>query len=291
MSEYSILEWNINQATNHSGNNNIPNFVFEEIRASNADIVTLLEFSYSCKNAQDFIKRMEEMGYQVKYTDNKKETNQNDVLIAWKDDKFRLEDSSKNVFGPYPKENIPEMLAVKLDATEGNIPIVIIGVRIKLFLFHNSKEESWKKRKEQLTKMLEYIKDFYTEENTIIVGDFNNNRVDLDKCNDDSFVDLWSITVIDNLIKNYGLRRYTPDNMASIKQQNSIFKNDHLIISNTIKVLSKKYSRGFTNKNSDIYLHGQDFEVYNRRLKQTTWSIPYGSGIPDHAILQCRFEL
>ncbi|MBD5478332.1 MAG: endonuclease/exonuclease/phosphatase family protein [Lachnospiraceae bacterium] len=290
MSEYSILEWNINQATNYSGNNIIPDFVFEEIIARNADIVTLVEFSYSCKNAQDFIKRMEETGYQVKYTDNKKETKQNDVLIAWKDDKFRLENSSKDLFGPYPKENIPEMLAIKLVANEGNIPMVIIGVRIKLFLFLG-KEEAWKKREEQLIKMLESIKDFFIEKNTVIVGDFNNNRVNLDKCNDEPFVKLWSIEVIDKIIKDYGLTRYTPDNMASIKQQNSIFKNDHLIISNTIKVLSKKYSREFTNKNSDIYLHGQDFEVYNSRLDKTTWSIPYGSGIPDHAILQCRFEL
>ncbi|WP_332856759.1 hypothetical protein [Clostridium paraputrificum] len=287
MNKYSILEWNINQATNYSGNNDIPDFVFEEIRDKNADFVTLVEFAHSCKNTDDFLTKIKEIGYQVEYTDNKKNAKQNDVLIAWKGDKFHLEDP-KDIYSPYPKGNIPEMLAIRLVANESNIPVVIVGARIKLC---GNGEVAWNKRREQLSEMLKNINNFHLEKNTIIVGDFNNNRIDLDKCNGKTFINLWSVKVIDKMIKDYGFIRCTPDNMASIKQRNSIFRDDHLIINNKIKVISKKYCREFANKNNNIYIHGQDFEVYNEYLHRTTWSIQYGSGIPDHAILQCEFEL
>lgn len=45
------------------------------------------------------------------------------------------------------------------------------------------------------------------------------------------------------------------------------------------------YDRGFTKNNPDIYLFGGDFQVYNNDIKKVTWSIPFGSGIPDHAII------
>ncbi len=51
------------------------------------------------------------------------------------------------------------------------------------------------------------------------------------------------------------------------------------------------YDRGFTKDNPDIYLFEGNFQVYNNDINKVTWSIPFGSGIPDHAMIMGKFVL
>lgn len=282
----TILEWNINQASNYSGDNSIPDFVFEDIESQDKDIIVLVEYCDTCKNSAEFIHKLEGIGYNVVINDSNSKISQNDVLIGFKRSKLSLDASEKAVFRPTAQGNYPEMLAVKL--TDKLNSFVVVGTRIRLC---GNDKRAWEKRRAQLSEMPVSVSERYGEKNVIIAGDFNNNRVDLENCNDKEFVDVWSINVIDEIIRDYGLSRKTPTSGASIYQLNSPFKGDHILASPAFQVETISYSREFTEHNSGVYLHGEEFSVYNRNLEKTTWSIQCGSGVPDHAMLLAELSL
>lgn len=285
----SYLEWNINQASNRSGENTIPNFVFKEIERQNKELVVLVEYCDTCKNSAEFKKNLQSIGYEVKVNiENSKLRNQpqNDVLIAFKKDIFLLEE---DVLEPPAKGDYPEMLALKLKDKTSDKSVIVVGVRIRLC---GDDKSALVKRSAQLRQMLDsvyvrYGKDAYV----MILGDFNNNRTDLESkyCIGQDWVNLWSVKVIDKTISEYGLVRVTPKEDSSIRQKKGIvpFKSDHLLVSDNSNVEPKEnfYNREFTGYNSEVYLHGEDFQVYNSNINKTTWTIPVGSGIPDHAML------
>ena len=70
-----------------------------------------------------------------------------------------------------------------------------------------------------------------------------------------------------------------------------LFQEDHFLVSKGIEVNDVHYCRNFAKCNSDIYLHGEDFQVYNSQIRTVTWTIPFGSGVPDHAMLIADFEM
>ena len=84
-----ILEWNINQATNISNKNLIPGFVVDEVIKNNPDIFIFTEFAKT-RNYIDVESKLKKNGFDCAVTNNDA-CKQNDVLIAWKDDKFGID--------------------------------------------------------------------------------------------------------------------------------------------------------------------------------------------------------
>ncbi|MEK6453326.1 hypothetical protein [Caldifermentibacillus hisashii] len=271
--EYKILEWNINQATDRYGRNNIPNFVRDELISKSSDIVILTEFCF-CNNAEVFLKEaFESNGYDYNFTNNKEEK-QNEILIAWKKELFKFQ--NKEAVKTTNLNNKPNCLIVNLIDNNGK-NITVVGLRITI--------KSYRERKEQMTYVLEKIKDY---DNVIIGGDFNNLRRG-------ASIAEWNLNVIEELCEKYNANLYTPTGQSIYQEQGESFDyefpEDHFITKGNIQMKEYTYNREFTRKNPDVYLFKGDFQVYNNNLKRVTWSIPFGSGIPDHAILQGKFEL
>lgn len=270
--EYKILEWNINQATDKYERNNIPDFVKNELINKGADIVILTEF-YFCKNAEIFIKEaFDDYGYDYRFTHNKKEK-ENEVLIAWKKELFEFE--SEEITPTTKCNNKPNFLMVHLKTSDG-IKIVVAGLRITM--------KSYKERKEQMIFALKQLKK---HGNVIMGGDFNNLRRG-------TTVKEWNLKVIKDLCHVYKFTAHTPEGQSIYQEQGVSlayeFAEDHFVTKNSIKMKEYHYDRGFTKDNPDIYLFEGNFQVYNNNINKV-WSIPFGSGIPDHAIILGKFVL
>lgn len=272
--KYKILVWNINQATDRYRRNNIPDFVRDELINKSADIVILTEFCH-CNNSEVFIKEtFTNKGYDYRFTNNKTDK-QNDVLIAWKQELFKFQ--SVEVIKTTKVNNMPNFLIVHLKNNSGN-KVSIAGLRITL--------KSYINRREQMVYALEKVKDY---ENIILGGDFNNLRRG-------TAIKEWNLNEILKICNKYEFDLHTPEGQSIYQEQAQSldfeFAEDHFITKGTnIKMREYYYDRGFTKKNPDVYLFKGDFQVYNDRVKRVTWAIPFGSGIPDHAILQGEFEL
>ena len=240
-----------------------------------ADIVILTEF-YFCKNAEIFIKEaFDDYGYDYRFTHNKKEK-ENEVLIAWKKELFEFESEEVTLTTKY--NNKPNFLMVHLKTSNG-IKIVVAGLRITM--------KSYKERKEQMLFALNQLKNY---ENVIIGGDFNNLRRE-------TIVEEWNLKVIEDLCHIYKINpMHTPEGQSIYQEQGVSlayeFAEDHFITKgNSIKMKEYHYDRGFTKDNPDIYLFEGNFQVYNNDINKVTWSIPFGSGIPDHAMIMGKFVL
>lgn len=282
-----IIEWNINQATNVFNKNNIPSFVINEIINKKPDVFILTEFAKT-QNCRDIYEQIGKEGFEFAVTDNK-DCKQNDVLIAWKSNVFNIEDTSA-VEKPKAEDKMPEVLVVPLTLKSNNEKFIIVGLRIKLF------NSNYEKRKEQLETVIALIKKKFSDcKYCIIGGDFNNLRSDYEKF--DKWKDKWSLGVINKIAEENHYVRKTPksEEGSSIYKKNNkpLFQEDHYLVSEGINMKNENvhYCRHFTENNPTIYLHGEDFQVYDPQLKTVTWTIPFGSGIPDHAMLIADFEL
>ena len=276
-----IIEWNINQATNLLNNNIIPNFVVDEVINNKPDIFILTEFAKTT-NYIDIIKKINDKGYDFEVTSNAR-CKQNEVLIAWKNNIFSID--RERIEKPLACVDMPEVLAVPLRWNKRKI--IIVGMRIKLF------NNDYVMRKKQFEKVMDLIRAKYNDHKYLIIGgDFNNNKSNYKSC---WWKDKWSLGVIDSVAKENQYIRVTPDSIEGssiyIKNNYTLFQEDHFLVSEGIEIKGIHYCRNFTKCNSDIYLHGEDFQVYNSQLKTVTWAIPFGSGIPDHAMLIADFDL
>lgn len=276
-----IIEWNINQATNTSNNNIVPGFVVNEVIKNNPDIFIFTEFAKT-RNYIDVESKLKINGFDYAVTNNDT-CKQNEVLIAWKDDKFRID--RDKIEKPLAIDDMPEVFIVPLNWM--GIKFIVAGLRIKLF------NNDYLKRKKQLENVMDLIgKQFSDYKYCIIGGDFNNNKSDYKNC---QWRDKWSLGVIDSIAKKNNCIRKTPDSSdgSSIYQKNNyiLFQEDHFLVSKGIEVNDVHYCRNFAKCNSDIYLHEEDFQVYNSQLRTVTWTIPFGSGVPDHAMLIADFEM
>lgn len=263
-----VFEWNINQATNVKGSNEIPSFVTDEILKMDKDIFILTEFAWT-KNADDVLSALSGV-YDYRATEYRK-YNQNEVLIGWRKDRFSLVSDDKID----ASNDNPDLLSVDLNDNESGKTLTVVGCRIKVV-------EPYSRRCSQF----ETIVDFTNAENVLVGGDFNCLREDY-KGQD------WGLGVMKRIAESKGYELHTPNgNESSIYQKNNyiVFKEDHFL-TRGIKCNDVSYSREFTKQNPDIYLHGEDFSVYNRNVRAITWSIPFGSGIPDHAMVVGEFKI
>ena len=192
-----IIEWNINQATNTSNNNIVPGFVVNEVIKNNPDIFIFTEFAKT-RNYIDVESKLKINGFDYAVTNNDT-CKQNEVLIAWKDDKFRID--RDKIEKPLAIDDMPEVLIVPLNWM--GIKFIVAGLRIKLF------NNDYLKRKKQLENVMDLIgKQFSDYKYCIIGGDFNNNKSDYKNC---QWRDKWSLGVIDSIAKNNNCIRKTPD--------------------------------------------------------------------------------
>lgn len=258
-------------------------FVINEVLSKKPDVFILTEFAITT-NYTEIIEQIVNNGYDFDVTKNSDcNSKQNEVLIAWKENVFTVDKDEIKKAKAF--ETMPENLIVPLEWKKNKI--IVVGLRIKLF------GEDYDKRKKQFITMMKLIRDNFNDCQYLIVGgDFNNNRSDYAG---HSWQNKWSLGVIDEIAKEYLFLRKTPDSSegSSIYRKNQpiLFQEDHYLVSKGIKIDDIYYCRGFTKRNPDVYLHGEDFQVYNSQLRGVTWTIPHGSGVPDHAMLLADFDL
>ena len=257
-----ICVWNINSATKK--NIFTPEFVGEEIKYQDSDFFILTEF---CKtqNYERFIqKHLVKNGYDYILSNNS--SNHNDILVAWKKDKYSEVIKENNIL---TNKTTPNFAYVVLKDTKG-FEFVLAGVRITI--------ESYENRKKQLRFVLNSLKSF---RRVIIGGDFNCLRRGTTEHK-------WNISILSQISKQAGFKLVTPTGQ-SIYEENAIneeyeFAEDHFVVKDML-IENEAYDRDFTGRNKDVYIHGKNFSIYDFGLKRNIWSINVGSGIPDHAIL------
>ncbi len=258
-----ILVWNINLATNR--NIEIPYFVGEEIKRQNSDFIILTEFCKT-KNYEGFChKYLKDNGYI--YTISNNSDKHNDVLIAWKQEKFQLIEI-KNEF--QTTETTPNFTYVLLKNKHG-LEFVLAGIRITI--------ENYENRKKQFEFALNELRNYSY---VIIGGDFNCLR------RGTLLHSKWSLYVLSETSKEAGFALITPKGQ-SIYTEKAIsedyeFAEDNFIVKG-MTIENELYDRDFALKYSNVYLYEKNFSVYDSYLKRNKWSITIGSGIPDHAIL------
>ena len=256
-----ILTWNINSATNR--NIITPHFVGKEIQIQNSDFFILTEFCKT-KNHQEFCKEYIEKDYNYIISNNP--SKHNNILIAWRKNKYDLIKVENNFI---THETIPNFAYVILKNKKG-LEFVLSGIRITI--------EDYENRAKQLLFALDNLKDF---QNVVLAGDFNCLRRE-------TLETKWNIKVLSKQCINYGFKLITPNGQSiytkKARDRAHEFAEDHFIVKG-IDVLNPTYDRSFTTRNSNIYLFGENFCVYDYNFNKTLWSIEVGSGNPDHAIL------
>lgn len=262
-----IFTWNINSATNRSIST--PEFVGEEIERQDSDFLILTEFCKT-KNHEEFIqKHLVDNGYGYILSNNL--SKHNDILIAWKRDKYNAVNEEKGIL---TNETTPNFAYVVLKDSSG-FEFVLAGVRITI--------ESYENRAKQYRFVLDSLKTF---SRVVIGGDFNCLRRGTTE-------QRWNISLLSEMSRQAEFKLITP-NGQSIYAEKAIntayeFAEDHFVVKG-MDLTNEIYDRSFTDRNSNIYLHGRNFSVYDFGLKRNIWSINVGSGIPDHAILSATMN-
>ena len=265
MSKYiqrKISTWNINSATNK--NILTPNFVGEEIKNQDSDFFVLTEFCRT-KNYLEFCEAyFLNNGYEVMISDNV--PNHNDILIAWKKDKYECVNVVGNIKTTATTPNFAYVILRDLDGRE----FALAGVRITIENYYN--------RKMQFKYVLKELRSF---PRVVIAGDFNCLRRGTSE-------EIWNIGVLYRLCKENHYELKTPKGSSIYTEKSASekyeFAEDHFIVKG-IDLKNEIYDRNFTEKHPEIYLYDKDFAVYDRNLRRNIWSVTCGSGIPDHAIL------
>lgn len=284
MRQYKIMEWNINQATNKCGNNIIPEFVGKEIIKQNADVVILTEFCF-CSNVEEFLTLVfdkNQYDYFPKEPSQNTINKQNEVLIAWKKAAFSLGGTPFCLKSSFDN-NVPNFTSVTLK-NENNVFFTIAGARITMAL-EIKHDTDYEKQAELRKKQMEQIYNKLKGKNKVIVaGDFNNYRRGTSLS--------WNINQLTCDQKEY--IRHTPlgqsINAEVAFKKNYEFAEDHFI-TKKINMISTMYDRNFTQDNKSIYIYGKNFSVYDKESRKDIWSIKFGCGVPNHAILIGYFTL
>ena len=280
--EYKVIEWNIDMAVNGEF---IPVFVSEAIAKEEADIVILTEFAF-CKDennqgmsAADFLKKtFSDKGYDYypKFPTKNTQNRADEVLIAWKREKFSV-DKSCRIFSAVcsPYKNVPNFLAVPLIDADGKNKLIAAGVRITMTTARRPTEPSptelakYYQKQAQLRykemMMVYAVLEMISEKDTkvLIAGDFNNYRRG-------TKIQEWNMDRITCGEKKY--TAYTPaGGSCDISTNGTEFPEDHFI-TRSCEIKDPDYNRGFTAYDRSIYRNGNS--LYGIKP-------PY----PDHAML------
>lgn len=254
--ELKVLEWNLNLRSNR--NNNIPDFVGDAINNQDADIVILTEFVF-CENANIFLNKTfldNDYDYYSKESMYDKNTQVNEILIAWKKDRIKLweeeiyrQDCSKS-------EDVPNLLIIPLSV--GECKLWVAGVRITM-----TSQNKVLEGKTNLTefyiqqaelrynemKMVYYHLDKKAGDKArvLIAGDFNNYRRGTPRKE-------WNFNRITCNRGDY--TPYTPNGDSWDGDKKYIpAPEDHFITKNCF-MENCKYERDFTKSTKEIYKNG-----------------------------------
>lgn len=295
MKKLNVLEWNIRAAASIGWDNDyeIQNWLVDKVTNNKYDVIILNEFAIAkgwdyCQN------QLKQAGYVwfMTYT-----SYENGILIALKKDTFNIEcredvHITKQICNEKDScIECPDFLAVTV--SYANIPLTIIGTRIKVLIGSNDFDEDFKYRKRQFNILCNYLSTLNGR--VIVAGDFNNGSIFNESDKNHVYLHcarqhynyqmIWR-KVEDNL--NFSL--VTPDRGGKYGNTFSIVtidkttgktyftKEDH-IFSNGFKINSCDYLWDFVDsQNGYDNLCEQDYKG-NKKY------------IPDHAILYAELEL
>lgn len=291
--EYRLLNWNIALQSNKEYE--IPDFVGEAIRntfaGTGADIVILTEFVF-CKNAKDFLKStFADEGYDYypkQNTNHDSQTRVNEVLIAWKKSKFKL-DEEREIFRQdcTQSKDVPDFLTVPLITVPEGERFRVAGVRITMTSENNQQakkggrtvdyKEQAKLRYKEMEMVYSKLDDLDMltggqDSRILIGGDFNNYRRY-------TIISEWNYQKITCGRDDY--TPYTPegDSFDGNKEKNiPPAPEDHFITKNCY-MKEYSYNRDFTDLDQSIYW-GKSFQG----LRDGVWKTIQAPN-PDHAML------
>ena len=157
-----LMGWNINQRANFRNQANLPDLIINEIKRLKVDIAVLTEF-YKCVDYEDFISKIESLGYTVFLDPRPAERYKNQVLIAVSD---KLDVYNEGNIKTFPNEidsNYPNFLQVTVKYN--NAPLTIIGTRMRDM-----------EKVPQFKILNNYLATLPIENKIICIGDFNALR-------------------------------------------------------------------------------------------------------------------
>lgn len=260
-----IIGWNINQRSGMG--DSVPQFVIDELKAQQADIIVLTEL-YKGETIDYFWDEMSSAGYEHAITKN---DGTNEVGILWKSDLFNLMAVDDSVITE--KNNNPNLLLVDLVDNEGKV-LSVVGFRIRM--------ASYDERADELGIVIRMVDEKTNP--VVMVCDCNNLRRE-------TTVENWNLNVVDKMISAKGFTRNTPKGQ-SIYSNVSYggyayeFPEDH-IITRGFKVDLGEYDRAFVYRDPRMYPWGKNFQRYNNKNGQVMSIKP---GFPDHAIVKGYIE-
>ena len=291
-----LLVWNINQ---RSSGEEIPPFVSEMIKNTNADIVVLTEFLSAANANSEKIKKFKDSLSEKYYTfcnekRDKEREKANGIFIAVKKGFAEINGApNEDLKTYYKEEDQPNFL--QLDIVVDGKPISVIGTRIQVC--EDMTRSAYIERRQQLVSLVEHIVKLGNE-NIIVAGDFNNAKIRGDEAADyltvrDNYrgkvtFDTYNYHIMKGIFAKAGLTVFTPlgeqyscgFNLYEGKPSNGYLKEDHIITTKNLKVENSKYCHSFI----ENYEIDKEWELrWNRRKKKHEYVIV--EAYPDHAIL------
>ncbi len=273
-----IIEWNINQRLNFSGQD-MPEWIADEIAEKEAGIVALTEV-YRKNNWEKIKEKAFGKNYAVFESANNL-AGQNDVAIGIDVTKFEVK-YARTFFPNLDK--VPDYLEVKLKSKNTSEEFVFACTRIRS-LTTEKKYDIIK-----LNELKFVLKLMDSEEKAIICGDFNNFRRG---CPDRE----WNMNELYRICHDYHFVVKTPTGSSIYEvNENNVpyqFAEDHFLLKgiNTYFELLPYY-RDFVKRDKNVYKWGKDFQRYmgidkNGEKKYEKILCPY----PDHAILEAIIDI
>jgi len=298
-----LLVWNINQ---RSSGEEIPPFVSEMIKNTNADIVVLTEFLSAANANSKKIKKFKDSLSEKYYTfcnekRDKEREKANGIFIAVKKGFAEINGApNEDLKTDYKEEDQPNFL--QLDIVVEGKPISIIGTRIQIG--GGVTRSAYIESRQQLISLVEHLVKLGNK-NIIVAGDFNNAQIHGDEAADyltvrDNYrgedineplvtFDTYNYHIMKGIFATAGLTVFTPPGEQYSygfkldrdgKPDNGCFKEDHIVTKN-LKVENSKYCHSFI----ENYKIDKEWERRwrNRRKKKHEYVIV--EAYPDHAIL------
>jgi len=267
-----VLGWNINQRSGLS--KEIPELIFQELLAQDADIIVLTEVVKN-DSLNSFIQKMREAGYESAISKNE---NTNEVCILWKAELYQLLNAPDSLITAMENDN-PNYLMVELK-DQSDKKFNVVGYRIRVGSKESVNEyESRARQMKIVTDKLALLTG-----PTLVVTDSNNLRRGATRKE-------WNLSVLDSMLATVGFIRNTPEG-SSIYAETAVsfeyeFAEDH-IITKGIEIRDAEYDRDFVKRDSDIYRWGKDF---TKHIEGTNSYKQIRVGFPDHAIVKGYFEI
>jgi len=298
-----LLVWNINQ---RSSGEEIPPFVSEMIKNTNADIVVLTEFLSAANANSKKIKKFKDSLSEKYYTfcnekRDKEREKANGIFIAVKKGFAEINGApNEDLKTDYKEEDQPNFL--QLDIVVEGKPISIIGTRIQIG--GGVTRSAYIERRQQLVSLVEHIVKLGNK-NIIVAGDFNNAGIHGDEAADyltvrDNYrgedineplvtFDTYNYHIMKGIFATAGLTVFTPPGKqysfgfnldGDGKPDNGRFKEDHIVTKN-LKVENSKYCHSFI----ENYKIDKEWERRWNRRKKKYEEYVIVEAYPDHAIL------